>query len=448
MFKLLSLLIAILFLTNSAFAARIEYSNGNVFEGDVIVKNGKKVRHGHGRLTFDDGSYYEGEFDDDSMSGKGIYKWASGAIYEGDFVDGSMHGFGTHRSVNGEVYTGEWIEDKKNGSGEVRYSDGSIYKGTWVDGVMIPVPQYGALAIDRSNGYFYGWAVGLDSQEAADARAVEECRRRGGKCTVVFSWSGVGTACFTSAPGNGSAFGWGLARSQVDAKAIADKECAKRNNGKNCSQFVWGQNPWHPARTPMEIHYDASPEILKSVYVKGVLWSAENLAVTRFRNGDEIPEARSRDDWYAYIKNEEPAFFRPLKGGRGLIYNFYATIDSRKIAPNGWKIPSIDEYKRLCPERSKSCSSSIRSESEWNGTNETKLNILPVSMIYIFAHSPNARFWEDDYGVAVYWTTSNVFENGDLFTWIYRIHSESAGALRYQVYTYGNSGAYLRLIKE
>src|SRR4051812_5006747 len=72
--------------------------------------------------------------------------------------------------------------------------------------------KYGALAIDRSNGYYYGFAHDQPTLAEAEERAVAETTKRGGKGWVVLTWSGVGCAAYrTVAADVGTAYGWGVA---------------------------------------------------------------------------------------------------------------------------------------------------------------------------------------------------------------------------------------------
>lgn len=103
--------------------------------------------------------------------------------------------------------------------------------------------KYGALAIDRSNGYYYGWAIDYETQSEADARALQECRNRGGNCSIVMRWEGGLCAVYRTIDGEvGTAYGWGVASSRGEADRIATNECQKRSNGTPCSNYVWGCN--------------------------------------------------------------------------------------------------------------------------------------------------------------------------------------------------------------
>jgi hypothetical protein len=48
-----------------------------------------------GKMFFEDGSYYEGEFKKDMMHGKGSIFYPNGNVYVGTFLNDKHHGTGT-----------------------------------------------------------------------------------------------------------------------------------------------------------------------------------------------------------------------------------------------------------------------------------------------------------------------------------------------------------------
>ena len=69
-------------------------------------------RHGRGKMTFESGDVYEGEYKDDKQSGRGTYKHASGNVYEGEWKDGDMNGRGKKTYTDGKVEDGRWENDE------------------------------------------------------------------------------------------------------------------------------------------------------------------------------------------------------------------------------------------------------------------------------------------------------------------------------------------------
>jgi len=96
--------------------------------------------------------------------------------------------------------------------------------------------------------------------------------------------------------------------------------------------------------------YDGT--IYKTVKMGNQVWMAENLNVSHFRNGDIIPEVKSAEEWIKYGKEGKPAWCYmendPENGIKyGKLYNWYATVDPRVLAPEGWHIASDEEWTEM-----------------------------------------------------------------------------------------------------
>lgn len=126
----------------------------------------------------------------------------------------------------------------------------------------------------------------------------------------------------------------------------------------------------------------------QSVPVGRKKWSAKNLDVSNFRNGDPIPEAKTEEEWKNAGKNKAPAWCYydndPGNGVKyGKLYNQYAVQDNRGLAPKGWHVMTSEEwgevinfigdYEDLSP---------LRSIDGWenngNGSDVFSINILPA----------------------------------------------------------------------
>ncbi len=89
-----------------------------------------------------------------------------------------------------------------------------------------------------------------------------------------------------------------------------------------------------------------------SVKIGKQIWQAENLNVERFRNGDLIPHALTDEEWKEAGDRSEPAwcyYDNDTENGKiyGKLYNWYAVNDSRGLAPEGWHIPTDEEWTIL-----------------------------------------------------------------------------------------------------
>ena len=90
---------------------------------------------GFGRFTWSDGSYYEGNFEKDSIiEGIGIYHWNDGKYYKGEWKNNKMHGWGIFQWKDGKQYIGEYKFDKKEGYGRYVWNKERYFEGFWKDG--------------------------------------------------------------------------------------------------------------------------------------------------------------------------------------------------------------------------------------------------------------------------------------------------------------------------
>ncbi|MEI6089274.1 MAG: FISUMP domain-containing protein [bacterium] len=91
------------------------------------------------------------------------------------------------------------------------------------------------------------------------------------------------------------------------------------------------------------------PNTCTEVVIGTQTWMCKNLDVDHYRNGDEIPQVTDSIAWvnltsgaWCYYNND-PA----LGAVYGKLYNWYAVNDSRGLAPDGWHVPSDEEWTTL-----------------------------------------------------------------------------------------------------
>ncbi len=118
-----------LFQNNTFIFGRIYYPDLTYYEGDVI--NSRK--NGYGKIVYNDGCIFKGNFKDDLFDGFGKYTCKL-YNYEGEYVCGKKCGKGKESNlVKNTQYEGDFKDDKKNGFGEEKSSDGTIYRGEFKD---------------------------------------------------------------------------------------------------------------------------------------------------------------------------------------------------------------------------------------------------------------------------------------------------------------------------
>lgn len=200
----------------------------------------------------------------------------------------------------------------------------------------------------------------------------------------------------------------------------------------------------------------------KMVSIGRQVWAAENLNVERFRNGDPIPEATTDSAWIKAELAGEPAWCfldNSRENGRkyGRIYNYYAIMDPRGLAPAGWRIPTYHEWIDLFEECGGTVRSDIKgmltggdtvamalkSKTGWgmtrdsvalNGDDTYGWRALPGG-----TRNPNGSF--DSHNWVIYWSSS-LTEYGSDHVWM-MIIGDYFRRLQHK-----RGGAYVRCIKE
>ena len=139
---------------------------------------------------------------------------------------------------------------------------------------------------------------------------------------------------------------------------------------------------------------DIDGNVYETVIIGDQLWMAENLKVTHYRNGDEIPTGHSNSEWEslstgAYAVYDDDPSNAEIYGN---LYNWYAIDLETGVCPEGWHVPTDDEWTILSDYlggsdiaggKLKECTEGSCPESEyWNSpnmgaTNESGFTGLP-----------------------------------------------------------------------
>lgn len=315
----------------------------------------------------------------------------------------------------------------------------------------LPQSKYAALAIDRSNGFYHGWAYDHASRKEAEQFALDAAAEHGAKQpSIVLSWSGSGCGVYRTVESNvGTAYGWGAASTREGADRIASDEASKRSKGKPTPNHVWACNS---KSAPLSIIYDASPEIIEAVAIGRQEWSTSGLQATKFRNGDPIKQARTSEEFDRLGKEKVPAFFcysAQACAKHGKLYNGYAVLDARGLAPTGWRIPSKNDWETLFNGLGgKSVAGpKLRTSDGWpswavRASNSSGFNAMAVNP-YV---GPMDRWLKETPNRATFWT-STVLEEGKYIhqAFIRAYDSGDEAVIGNQSYS---DGIYVRLIKD
>lgn len=116
------------------------------------------------------------------------------------------------------------------------------------------------------------------------------------------------------------------------------------------------------------------------------VWISENLTTTKLNDGTEIPNVANDAEWlalttpgYCWYNNDAPTY----KATYGGLYNWY-TVNTGKLCPEGWHVPSEAEYRTLSDYLESNTAGKIKESgtAHWfspntGATNETGFTALP-----------------------------------------------------------------------
>ena len=104
---------------------------------------------------------------------------------------------------------------------------------------------------------------------------------------------------------------------------------------------------------------------------------AENLKVTHYNDGSEIPNITNNDDWINLTNDAYCDYDNNPSNSEtyGRLYNWYTVEDSRRICPDGWHVPTHDELEILGLYIGDEISSKLM-ETGIGGTNESGFTAL------------------------------------------------------------------------
>ena len=94
---------------------------------------------------------------------------------------------------------------------------------------------------------------------------------------------------------------------------------------------------------------DYDGNVYTTVAIGNQQWLVENLKVTHYRNGDPVPLVTDGGTWINLTTGAYCWFNNNIenKATYGALYNWFTTIDERKIAPTGCHVPTEAEWAEL-----------------------------------------------------------------------------------------------------
>ena len=161
---------------------------------------------------------------------------------------------------------------------------------------------------------------------------------------------------------------------------------------------------------------DIDGNIYPTIEIGEQNWMKENLRVTHYKDGTVIPTGLSSGPSGEWYMNDEGAYSVYDNNQQnveiyGHLYNWYAATDSRGVCPEGWHVPSEQEFNELIEYLGGSDIAGGKLKEagfeHWNypnigATNESGFTALPAGIRYGYADlyqyiNLSAFFWSSDY---------------------------------------------------
>jgi uncharacterized protein (TIGR02145 family) len=190
---------------------------------------------------------------------------------------------------------------------------------------------------------------------------------------------------------------------------------------------------------------------MKEIKIGHQIWMSENLNVEKFKNGDLIHEARSNEDWINAAASQQPAwcyFENKNEFGNkfGKLYNFFAVIDKRGLAPDGWSVPGVEEWSELETflGGANIAGEKMKSEQDWfenrNGSNSSGFNALPGGYRNHKGQFCDISEW------AAFWENYIIDDNDEIHAYDRSVCYEDGELTNRQIYF--GAGLSVRLLKK
>lgn len=230
----------------------------------------------------------------------------------------------------------------------------------------------------------------------------------------------------------------------TDPIAINYNENAKNDDG-TCEYLY----------TTYEPIFDIDGNKYNTIKIGNQIWMANNLRVSKYNNGDPIPNVSNGIEWSnlntgAWVfYNNDSLYQNPF----GKLYNWYAVNDSRNICPTGWHVPSDSEWNQLIinleggnsgiGDKMKSTGNEYWQQSasiSTNASNSSGFSGLPggnFQDVGIFSNITTNGYW---------WSSTEVDSLSSIGAWFRNLNSDSDDL--YRNFANRKEGLSVRCIKD
>ena len=184
---------------------------------------------------------------------------------------------------------------------------------------------------------------------------------------------------------------------------------------------------------------DIDGNVYNTITIGTQVWMVENLKVTHYRNKEPIAVIADPMKWSflesgACCDYDNSSFISEVYGK---LYNYYAVIDPRQLCPDGWHIPTDQEWSELTSYLGEKNNTGGRLKEEttdyWQSpntgaTNESCFTALPGGNRApdgSFTHFGGGGYWWSSSGFGIYdaWSRYIFYNSGNIYRYDSNIRS-------------------------
>jgi len=193
---------------------------------------------------------------------------------------------------------------------------------------------------------------------------------------------------------------------------------------------------------------DIDGNVYETVRIGSQVWMAEDLKVTRYRNGDSIVYAENSVTWNANTTGAFCFYDDSIHNVNlyGLLYNWFAASDSRNICPTGYHYPTYQEWEALTNEVGGIVNGgkALRAPYLWNDNDSLTSNSSGFTAVP-GGYRDQLGAYHNKTSRAFYWTKDEATTEK---SWYVRITTGNAETIQYNDNEYKNYGYSCRCIKD
>lgn len=194
---------------------------------------------------------------------------------------------------------------------------------------------------------------------------------------------------------------------------------------------------------------DIDGNIYKTIVIGNQTWMAENLRVTKYNNGVAIPNIIDNEEWASLTTgafcNYNNTSDLDTIATYGRLYNWFAVDDTRRIAPEGWRVPSVADWNELIDllggDTIASNALKEAGNTHWadpyESSNSSGFTAIPSGWRYLEKNSRFIGYY------CTWWTATEINLTGASFLYLYYYDSKVWRSINYKA-----NGYSVRLIKE